>query len=337
MVIPQKPLITIIVPVYKVEKFINKCVKSILSQTFQDWELILVDDGSPDYSGYYCDIWAKKDYRIKVFHKENGGVSSARNKGLDHAKGDWICFIDSDDYVDEDYLNNLFSQIDIHTDLVYANYDSYRQIPYQTSLKIKSAINFMIEHAIFSMSGPVAKLYRAKLIHDYKIRFPNDIHMGEDAIFNIQFLNVSKFIAFTPCNNYHYINNQNSLSTKYYSFESEYNAYKLWKQEELLLFSKYYTLEEAMKITWNVRILGQFNRVLQCVFRHKPRYSLVKQIMLLYQINSDDFHEYNKYYHPTMLRRRFNKFLIVNRMFYIYVIIGLFDSFIYKGQQNSNK
>ncbi len=93
----SSPLISIIVPVYNAEKTLNRCVDSILQQTFTDWELLLINDGSKDLSGEICDQYGAKDKRIRVFHKENGGVSSARNVGLDNAKGEWITFVDSDD------------------------------------------------------------------------------------------------------------------------------------------------------------------------------------------------------------------------------------------------
>ena len=102
------PKVSVIVPVYKAEKYLHRCVDSILSQTFTDWELLLIDDGSPDRSGEICDEYAKKDTRIRVFHKENGGVSSARNMGLDIAKGKWIVFVDSDDWCEPDYLVDFF-------------------------------------------------------------------------------------------------------------------------------------------------------------------------------------------------------------------------------------
>lgn len=100
------PKVSVIVPVYGVEKFVSKCIESILNQTYTDWELILVDDGSPDRSGAICEDYAHKDSRIKVYHKENGGVSSARNVGLDYAQGEWITFVDADDWLDK----NAFSQ-----------------------------------------------------------------------------------------------------------------------------------------------------------------------------------------------------------------------------------
>ena len=104
------PKVSVIIPVYNVEKYLPQCIDSILAQTFTDFELILVNDGSKDCSGNICDEYAQKDSRIVVIHKENGGASSARNRGLDIAKGEWISFIDSDDYVTPNYLSNLISE-----------------------------------------------------------------------------------------------------------------------------------------------------------------------------------------------------------------------------------
>ncbi len=103
--------ISIIVPVYKVEKYLKKCVDSILAQTFSDFELILVDDGSPDNSGRICDDYAKKDARVRVVHKQNGGLSSARNAGIEVAKGKYLGFVDSDDYIAEDMYELLYKAI----------------------------------------------------------------------------------------------------------------------------------------------------------------------------------------------------------------------------------
>ena len=102
------PKISVIVPVYNVEKYLHRCVDSILAQTFTDFELLLINDGSKDSSGVICDEYAAKDSRVLVFHKENGGVSSARNMGLDNAKGEWISFVDSDDWVEKEYLETLY-------------------------------------------------------------------------------------------------------------------------------------------------------------------------------------------------------------------------------------
>ena len=103
--------ISVIVPVYNVESYLEKCVHSICSQTYENLEIILVDDGSPDNCGKMCDEWAKKDCRIKVIHKENGGLSDARNAGLDIVTGDYFVFVDSDDFVHKDYIKIRFSTL----------------------------------------------------------------------------------------------------------------------------------------------------------------------------------------------------------------------------------
>lgn len=110
----SQPKISVIVPVYKVENFLDRCVESIVGQTYENLEIILVDDGSPDNCPAMCDKWAEKDGRIKVIHKENGGVSSARNAALDIVSGDYICFVDSDDWIDPgmyEFLYKKFTKI----------------------------------------------------------------------------------------------------------------------------------------------------------------------------------------------------------------------------------
>lgn len=119
----MNPAISMIVPVYNTELYLHRCIDSILSQTFTDFELLLIDDGSTDRSGEICDEYAGKDKRVRVFHKENGGVSSARNLGLDEARGEWIAFVDSDDWVSTKLLEFLFSEAEKGKhDLVFCNY-----------------------------------------------------------------------------------------------------------------------------------------------------------------------------------------------------------------------
>ena len=107
----MEDLISVVVPIYNVENYIKKCVDSILSQTYKNLEIILVDDGSPDNCPQICDEYAQKDNRIKVIHKENGGLSDARNAGIDISKGKFITFIDSDDYIEKDYVEVLYNSI----------------------------------------------------------------------------------------------------------------------------------------------------------------------------------------------------------------------------------
>ncbi|WP_396592298.1 glycosyltransferase family 2 protein [Lactobacillus delbrueckii subsp. bulgaricus] len=117
------PLVSVIVPVYKVEYHLNQCVKSIIDQTYRNLEIILIDDGSPDNCGQLIDDWAKKDKRIVALHQKNGGLSAARNTGLDNCHGEWLAFVDSDDYVAKDYIEKMLkAAMRDHTNLVISHY-----------------------------------------------------------------------------------------------------------------------------------------------------------------------------------------------------------------------
>lgn len=108
----KQTLVSIIIPIYKVEQYLIDCIQSVCSQTYKNIEIILVDDGSPDNCGKICDDYAKMDKRISVIHKENGGLSDARNKGIDIARGDYITFVDSDDYVETTFIEDLYNAIE---------------------------------------------------------------------------------------------------------------------------------------------------------------------------------------------------------------------------------
>ena len=120
----EKPLLSVIVPVYKVEEYLDECIRSIVSQTYENLELLLVDDGSPDRSGEICDAWAAKDSRVRVIHKENAGAGAARNAALDAAKGELIGFVDSDDYISTQMYEHLYSMLDETTDIAECSYVS---------------------------------------------------------------------------------------------------------------------------------------------------------------------------------------------------------------------
>lgn len=132
----MEDLISVVVPIYNVENYIKKCVDSILSQTYKNLEIILVDDGSPDNCPQICDEYAQKDSRIKVIHKENGGVSSARNIGMENARGKWIAFIDADDWIEEKYFEKMLDRVKTNdADIVLCGYN--RVMP-NCNIKINS-------------------------------------------------------------------------------------------------------------------------------------------------------------------------------------------------------
>ncbi|MGG0177991.1 glycosyltransferase family 2 protein [Gottfriedia acidiceleris] len=210
----MNPKISIIVPVYKVESYIHKCVDSILAQTLTDFELILVDDGSPDQCGIICDEYAKKDNRIKVIHKKNGGQASARNAALNIAKGDYIGFVDSDDWIEPDMYELLYN-ICIENDCDIANctsivhYNDKTIINGSEPLTIHNrsqAMKALFEGALYD-EVVWSKLMKRKLLEN--LRFPEGI-MYEDTAFTYKVINESEKVCYIGEPKYHYIKRENS-------------------------------------------------------------------------------------------------------------------------------
>ena len=199
------PKISIIVPVYKVEQYLRRCLDSIASQTFTDWECILIDDGSPDNSGAICDEYAGRDGRFRVIHQENKGVSAARNAGLDATKGEWIGFVDSDDWVERDYISEMLSLQERSSDVGMilckvrdtAGMDAYVVEKNYCYIKGKYGIIFL---------ACWGKLFRASVIEKYRIRFPENILLAEDTAFTFSFLAHSPNTALLDKYLYHYFN-----------------------------------------------------------------------------------------------------------------------------------
>lgn len=197
------PKISIIVPVYKVEKYIRKCIDSILASSFTDFELLLIDDGSPDNSGRICDDFAERDSRVKVFHKENGGVSSARNVGLENVSGEWITFIDSDDFISPLFLEGLYRPIleGYNLTFVQGGFSCYENEK-PSSVKYKYE-NYYGEDAVtlfLKVFGyPFSKLFKAENIEHWDkeipLRFDEKMRVCEDLAFVLDYLLKNKRFA----------------------------------------------------------------------------------------------------------------------------------------------
>lgn len=183
--------ISVIIPVYKVEKQLSGCLDSIIAQSYRDWECILVDDGSPDKSGVICDDYAKHDDRFRVIHKENGGVTSARKLGIEASNGEWITFVDSDDYVPERAFERMLLMANDQIDIVMGAWEKETNgrrniIPLMTKGTIDS-IAFMKALLLEKCyRGPVGKLYRRNLFNEDLFDMPKGIIINEDLIMNLR-------------------------------------------------------------------------------------------------------------------------------------------------------
>lgn len=221
------PKISVIVPVYKAEVYLNRCVDSILAQTFTDFELLLIDDGSPDRSGEICDEYARKDSRIRVFHKENGGVSSARNLGLDKMQGEYVAFVDSDDWCEPNYLSDFFCiNVDLnYDDIVLQGRKNEVKDVVSGCLLLKDEIygnvaGCILDNELLTFGAPYCKLYSRKIIAENNIRFPEEYSYGEDTTFFLKVLLVTnRIVTISKCN-YHYVDSVGgSLSKKDHEFD----------------------------------------------------------------------------------------------------------------------
>lgn len=211
------PLISVIVPVYKVEQYLSRCIDSILSQTFEDFELILVDDGSPDNCGKICDEYAQKDSRIIVIHKENGGLSSSRNTGIDWAfensDSQWLAFIDSDDWIHPQYLELLLSSATANnTDISVCEYSETSDFSdfehiFEISAKKMSPEDAFVSHPVTAITA-WGKLYKK---HCFKnIRYPlGKLHEDEFTTYKILFENTH--ISYLDNKLYFYYINPNGI------------------------------------------------------------------------------------------------------------------------------
>ncbi len=212
----EKALISIIIPVYKVEKYLEKCIQSVINQTYENLQIILVDDGSPDNCGKICDEYAKKDHRIEVIHKSNGGLSDARNKGLEIAKGEYIGFVDSDDYIESDMyevLYNLLKQYNV--DVSICNFYTVSQ----GKIAIKNADNGIKEYNRIEILKEILldndiqsyawnKLYKRELFGE--IKYPVG-KKYEDIGTTFYLLEKCNKVVVTGKPEYYYINRQGSI------------------------------------------------------------------------------------------------------------------------------
>lgn len=216
-------MISIIIPVYNTEKFLNRCIDSILSQTYSDFELILVDDGSSDTSGDICDEYARADKRIKAFHKPNGGVSSARNFGIDKSTGEWVTFIDSDDYVSPYLLYDYVSRMNTDAQLFIQGYNDLNGLNLHKIFKDQTFVydDCFKESELLRKKDlyfyVFNKLFRLDIIKQYNLYFDLDVTMAEDTIFVFQYLKCIKSVCHISVADYFYEINDNSASKKNHS------------------------------------------------------------------------------------------------------------------------
>ena len=247
-------LVSIIVPVYNVEPYLEKCINSILNQTYKDFELILVDDGSPDNCPAICDEYAKKDSRITVIHKQNGGVSSARNEGIKIAKGEFIWFVDSDDYIETNALEILSGYIEKSPSDLYIFEQGLSE-----KFDIDNLNNLFYEHYFKYHFGfaPWNKIYKNSILQSSSLFFDTEETVGEDLLFNVNYYTKINSLKFLDEKLYHYVVRENSAMTTYDDKRYEKQMRLYFKIHNLL---KDYVSHEVLAVLFLMHIISGLNQ-----------------------------------------------------------------------------
>ena len=338
-------LVSIIVPVYNVEKYLNECIKSIINQTYTNLEIILVDDGSKDNSGQLCEKWKSTDQRIQVIHKKNAGLGFARNSGLDIATGDYVMYIDSDDYISKNMVQKLLDTAEItgsdtgFCGLVRVLADG-RMIPMPAYYENKSFKgNEIIDDVLLEMVGSKPEcsndanlfmsvwhaIYSRKIIEKYSIRFPSErIVMCEDIMYHIDYLRRASCVTYIKDPLYYYRVNPKSLSQVY--DESRFKRQKELSIEIKSSLSKFVNAEK-IDLHENRRFLGGVRSQILAIAGSKENDKVKKCKAIV----KDDYvrtvlkdYPYNK----NPLKHRIFNILIKNQCVYGLLILASTINFI---------
>ena len=255
-------MVSIIVPIYNIEGYIRECIDSILAQTYPDFELILVDDGSPDNSGRICDEYAEKDVRIKVIHKENGGLTSARNAGLSVAKGGWIMHVDGDDWIEPDMIESLIEAAKAaEADLVFGDFIKYganagnKQLPSWSSDKIDSLSRY-IAYSMTTIWGSIAK---RSLYTEHSLKSPDGVSYCEDFHLIVRLCHFANKIVNVHRPFYHYRYRPTSIMS---NMNRKTEADEQWVYQDTIRFFKEQGVYEDYRKVMSWRVLKSAQELL---------------------------------------------------------------------------
>lgn len=331
----MNPEISIIVPVYNADRYLKNCISSILNQSFYNFELILINDGSKDCSGEICDNYASKDKRVKVIHKNNEGVSIARNIGIDMSKGKYIMFCDSDDVIEKDWCRSLYNlYTNNHNSVAVCGFNiiNYRNNKSENIFKIfnkDKKINYLKVKDFYELydknllNYPWNKIYDAKIIKENKIKFEENITLGEDLLFNLKYFEFVKgdIVVLNECKYNYILRDNESLDNKYYKdlfgiytmlYKSIYDHMIIFKSDISIYIEKFYNSYFYM-----------LNRVLKNTFHSKSNMNFIQKIKYNSEVmKSEEFKKCLRY-------SNLDKMSLVYRKLYLrgnYILIYIYEN-----------
>ena len=309
----MKDLISIIVPVYNAEKYLNRCIESIINQTYKNLEIILVNDGSKDLCGQICDEYSVKDSRIKVFHNTNHGVSYSRNYGIKQSSGQYLMFIDADDFIDLDYISKMYNIIlnndyevvftnhvlDYGNNKIIKNFVS-KELQNSCDISYPKYINLYFNSYVLSSSCKI--LFNKNIVSSNKIEFNEKMKYGEDMLFSFMLYTKSKKTYFLNDYGYHYyIHNLSS------SHSSDINKKIKYCNDNLQLYKTIKNIFDDEKIEFDYIIF------LDAILRNL-NYAFNDIVSLLNDLKSNEINELLTLYRNYLNDFKFSKSKLNNKL-----------------------
>lgn len=319
--------ISVIIPIYNAESFLNECLASIQNQTFSDYEVWLIDDGSTDNSGKICDNFAANNKLFHVIHKKNGGVSSARNAGLEKANGEWICFIDADDTVEKEYLSTLYQFANMQKDILiiqgfktFLPDNTYIDKRFTNQLYNSSEVYKTFQDLNINRCGyPFGKLYNAEIIRHHHLRFVESIHYAEDVMFMLTYLTHCSAIQTVEGMNYNYYIRKNiqSLSKRIFVFESEYACYQLYLKRIGELKQRFNLTETSLRKVYNVISEYLIRRSIGALYQKQTRKPRQERLIILKRLTPTQLDFLHTYYKECSWFHKLTVWLLRKHYYYL--------------------
>lgn len=319
--------ISVIIPIYNAESFLNECLVSIQEQTFSDYEAWLIDDGSTDNSGTICDNFAANNKLFHVIHKKNGGVSSARNAGLEKANGEWICFIDADDTVEKEYLSTLYQFANMQKDILiiqgfktFLPDNTYIDKRFTNQLYNSSEVYKTFQDLNINRCGyPFGKLYNAEIIRHHHLRFVESIHYAEDVMFMLTYLTHCSAIQTVEGMNYNYYIRKNiqSLSKRIFVFESEYACYQLYLKRIGELKQRFNLTETSLRKVYNVISEYLIRRSIGALYQKQTRKPRQERLVILKRLTPTQLDFLHTYYKECSWFHKLTVWLLRKHYYYL--------------------
>ncbi len=313
-------LVSIIVPVYNSEKYLKESIDSILKQSFSNFELLLINDGSTDNSAEICDFYTAKDSRIKIFHKSNGGVSSARNLGLKNAFGKYICFVDSDDTINTNFLLDLITDLEnVSAQLVIQNlkkFDTEGKIGdlYKYQNQLLDVKGFLNNFNITVYGFVAGKLYLNEIVKERQITFDEEISFGEDCKFMLEYLYHCQGVYMSTKSNYNYRIVNSGLTNKQLNYENEYKCF-------IKIKDSIERLSQKNKIAPNNQIIFYSKRLLNSIFVDKNLKTSISRVEKLQYLFKHHTKEILEIYKKSRFRGFLFYLLLKHQQLFLFEIV----------------